>query len=62
MNKEQKTNIPGIVKVGNGILLNKDNRSLAAYKARKNKDKQIDDLEIEIKEIRLLLQALLEKE
>lgn len=48
----KKTIIPGIYKVTEGILINKDNDALKAYKARKNKDKQIEKLQCEITEMK----------
>lgn len=64
----QKTGIPGIYKVSEGILINKDNDALKAYKARKNKDRQIEHIQEEvfklkndISEIKKLLYELLGK-
>jgi peptidoglycan hydrolase CwlO-like protein len=48
----QKTAIPGIYKVTEGILINKDNDALKAYKARKNKDRQIEKIQVEIYEVK----------
>ena len=49
---EHKTAIPGIYKVGDGILINKDNDALKAYKARKEKDKQIEVVQTEVAEMK----------
>lgn len=64
-NTPQKTEIPGIVKVGEGILINTDNDSLKAYKSRKLREKKIDDLDKsmesmknELSEIKELLKGL----
>ena len=57
----QKTEIPGIYKDGEGVLINKDNDALKAYKARKSRDRKLDDLELEMKEIKDLLLKLLAK-
>lgn len=62
----QKTKYEGIYKKQEGILLNMDNQALAAYKARKEKDrraanteKEISMLKDEMKEIKeLLMKAL----
>lgn len=48
----KKTAIPGIYKVSEGILINKDNDSLRAYKARKKKDRQIENVQNEVNELR----------
>lgn len=65
MTEEQKTIIPGIVKQGPGVLINKDNLGLAAYKRRKAKERRIEMMEEEVKsikndleEIKLLLRGL----
>jgi hypothetical protein len=62
---ETKTAVPGIYKVTEGILINKDNEALEAYKKRKGRDKKLDALEEEIltirddmAEIKLLLRGL----
>jgi prefoldin subunit 5 len=64
-NAPQKTEIPGIVKVGEGMLINTDNDSLKAYKSRKLREKKIDDLDKsmesmknELSEIKELLKGL----
>lgn len=62
----QKTKYEGVYKVREGILLNMDNESLKAYKAKKEKDrrqisteKKVEMLENDIKEIKeLLMKAL----
>ena len=48
----KKTQIPGIYKVSEGILINKDNDALRAYKARKNKDKQVEQVQSEMNELK----------
>lgn len=62
---EKKTEINGIYKVTEGILINKDNTSLQAYKKRKkqaNKLKTLEDDLLSIKgditEIKELLKGL----
>lgn len=57
----KKTEIPGIYKVSEGVLINKDNEALRAYKVRKHKESRIDKLEQDISEIKLLLKELLSK-
>ena len=62
----QKTKYEGVYKVREGVLLNMDNESLKAYKAKKEKDrrqisteKKVEMLENDIKEIKeLLMKAL----
>jgi hypothetical protein len=48
----KKTAIPGIYKVTEGVLINKDNNALRAYKARKKKDRQIEEVKNEVNEMR----------
>lgn len=62
---EMKTDIPGIFKISEGVLINKDNDALKSYKLRKNKEKKIDLIENElsslksdIEEIKNLLRGL----
>lgn len=61
----QKTEIPGICKVGEGVLINTDRNALAAYKARKEKDRRIkkmedtmQSLQSDLSEIKNLLKGL----
>lgn len=61
----QKTEISGVAKAGEGILLNTDNDSLKAYKTRKNKDRKMNEIEAtvnalksDISEIKELLRGL----
>lgn len=65
MGMERKTEIPGIYKVADGILINKDNASLEAYKIRKQKDRKfikleedISSLKQDMEEIKALLRGL----
>lgn len=53
-----KTEIPGLYKVGEGILLNTDNDALKAYKSRKNREKKINTIEEELHNLRNMMQEL----
>ena len=60
-----KTEIPGIYKVRNGILINTDNQALASYKNKKKREQRIDEMQNDIqylkndlKEIKELLRGL----
>ena len=62
---ERKTEVPGVYKVGEGVLINKDNEALRAYKLRKEKDRKVSVIEDElhclkndIEEIKNLLKGL----
>jgi peptidoglycan hydrolase CwlO-like protein len=48
----EKTEIPGIYKAREGVLINTDNTALSAYKKRKMQLKSIDRLEKEMTELR----------
>lgn len=48
-------------KTNNGAVINTDNGALKAYKLQKNKEKDIENLKIEILEIKKLLHQLLVK-
>lgn len=64
----QKTEVSGIYKVCDGILINKDNEALSAYKRRKQREENIkdissikeelSDLKTDIKDIKELLRSL----
>jgi hypothetical protein len=61
----QKTEIPGIYKASEGVLINKDRDALAAYKMRKEKEKKLqyleenlNNLKSDIQEIKDLLKGL----
>jgi hypothetical protein len=70
----KKTVIPGIYKVSEGILVNKDNEALQKYKNRRDamrrterqintleeKVSKIDKLETDLEEIKSLLKKLVE--
>lgn len=49
---EQKTDIPGLYKAGEGVLINKDNTALQAYKRRKERERTIDQFGEEIGALR----------
>jgi peptidoglycan hydrolase CwlO-like protein len=63
---EQKTEIPGLYKVSEGIIINKDNDALATYKKRKLREHKLDSMQEEmtslkndINEIKELLRSLI---
>lgn len=63
--KEGKTEIPGLYKVSNGILINKDETALFRYKKEKSNLKKIKSIEndlsllkTDISEIKELLKGL----
>lgn len=65
---EKKTERPGLVKVVEGVVLNTDKEALQAYKKRKQKMNQIDELEndvaglkSDVNEIKQMLKELLNK-
>ena len=62
---EQKTEVPGIYKVTEGILINKDTEALKLYKNKKQRERRIDEiqndvasLKDDIQEIKQLLRGL----
>lgn len=63
---EQKTEVPGFYKAGEGIVINKDNDALLAYKKRKQKERRIEEvreevnaLKSDISEIKEMMKQLL---
>lgn len=64
--KERPTDVPGIFKTSEGVLINKDNDALKAYKIRKIKENKLniiesdmDQLKTDMLEIKELLKGLL---
>ena len=53
-----KTEVPGVYKVRDGILINTDNDALNAYKNRKRKEAAIDTMQEEINTIKSDLQEI----
>lgn len=51
-NLEFPTERVGIYKVGEGVLINKDTKSLNAYKIRKSKMREIDKINDTIEELK----------
>jgi prefoldin subunit 5 len=49
---EAKTDRPGIFKVKEGVLINKDNEALRSYKKRKMNMKRVEKMEQELSEIK----------
>ena len=64
--KERPTDVPGIFKTSEGVLINKDNDALKAYKIRKIKENKLniiesdmDQLKTDMLEIKELFKGLL---
>ena len=60
-----KTEVPGIYKIRDGVLINTDNASLSAYKNKKKREMMIDDMcddmqtmKQELQEIKDILKGL----
>ena len=53
-----KTEVPGIYKVRDGVLINTDNNSLAAYKNKKKRDRRVDEMEEDIQVMKNDLQEI----
>jgi len=49
---EQKTEVPGIFKVEEGILINKDSTALLAYKNRKNRERKLLKIEEDLESLK----------
>jgi hypothetical protein len=56
----QKTEIPGVVKDGEGVLLNTDNKALSAYKQRKLREAKLNTIEEEVSSLRQDMQEIKE--
>lgn len=57
---EEKTEIPGLVRASKGVLINKDNEALAAYKKRKHKERQVDEMQADIDTLKSDIQEIKE--
>lgn len=55
----QKTEIQGIVKESEGVLLNVDNSALASYRKKKLREANINKLEAEICDIKSMLNEVM---
>ena len=55
-----KTEIPGLYKVREGVVINTDNNALNAYKNRKRKEQAVDTMQEEINTIKGDLQEIKE--
>ena len=58
MSSSGKTEVPGIFKVREGVLINTDNDSLNAYKNRKRREKRIDEMQEDIQSLKGDLQEI----
>jgi peptidoglycan hydrolase CwlO-like protein len=57
---EEKTEIPGLIRASKGVLINKDNEALAAYKKRKRKERQVDEMQADIDTLKSDIQEIKE--
>jgi hypothetical protein len=53
-----KTEVPGIFKVREGVLINTDNDSLKAYKNRKMREHRIDEMQEDIHSLKNDMQEI----
>jgi hypothetical protein len=53
-----KTEVPGIYKVREGVLINTDKDSLTAYKNRKRREQRIDKMQDDIQSLKDDLQEI----
>jgi len=54
----EKTQIPGIFKVSEGVFINKDANTLQAYKRKKMREKKVDNIENEVANLRQDMQEI----
>lgn len=57
---DAKTDLPGIYKTPEGFLINKDNNALAAYKAKRQREKELDVLKDDVSSLKDDLQEIKE--
>ena len=53
-----KTEVPGIYKVREGVLINTDNKALNAYKNKKHREQMIDQMHEELQSVKDDLQEI----
>jgi len=53
-----KTEVPGIYKVREGVLINTDNKALNAYKNKKRREHMVDEMHEELKTVKNDLQEI----
>lgn len=56
----EKTEVPGLYRADKGVLINKDNEALAAYKKRKKKERQVDEMQVDIDTLKSDIQEIKE--
>jgi hypothetical protein len=57
---DAKTDLPGVYRTAEGFLINKDNASLKAYKARRLREKELDVLKDDVSSLKDDLQEIKE--
>jgi hypothetical protein len=55
---DAKTDLPGVYRTPDGFLINKDNNALAAYKARRQRDKEMDTLKDDVSSLKNDIQEI----
>ena len=55
---DAKTDLPGGYRTPEGFLINKDNKSLEAYRARRQRDKEMDTLKDDVSSLKNDLQEI----
>jgi hypothetical protein len=50
--KERPTDVPGIFKTSEGVLINKDNDAFKAYKIRRSKEAKFNIIESDMEQIK----------
>ena len=53
-----KTEVPGIYKVREGVLINTDNKALNAYKNKKRREHMVDEMHEELQSVKNDLQEI----
>jgi hypothetical protein len=55
---DSKTDLPGVYRTPEGYLINKDNNALAAYKAKRQREKDLDTLKDDVSSLKNDLQEI----
>jgi hypothetical protein len=57
---DAKTDLPGVYRTSEGFLINKDNNALNAYKAKRQREKEMDTLKEDVSLLKNDLQEIKE--
>ena len=57
---DRKTDLPGVYRTPEGFLINKDNKALNAYRVRRQREMELDELKDDVSSLKNDLQEIKE--